>query len=198
MFITADETVRLAEWIIDDTYLVSIISAHKSTQDWVEGNKWDNNVSLSAKNLLSLCHTHHALLLIVVIAYTSLHIFNSLLLIAGALLEKRLLFLPWLIQDLTTTVLVGLICIFWAFFSFFVHVLVAVFFPVVAGLILGFWIYMWRNVRELFIELGADALLQQHQGTVYRKLPAGSGTRSLLVAWSGKKFLTNKSQSPLL
>ena len=40
----------------------------------------------------------------------------------------------------------GLVFVFWAFFSFFVHMLVAVLFPVVAGLVLGFWVYMWRSV----------------------------------------------------
>jgi hypothetical protein len=58
---------------------------------------------------------------------------------------------------------------------------VAVFFPVVAGFLLGLWVYMWRNVKELFHALGGeDSALQQHQGTVYRKLPAAAGTRSLL------------------
>ena len=41
----------------------------------------------------------------------------------------------------------GCVFVFWAFFSFFVHMLVAVLFPVVAGLVLGFWVYMWRWVQ---------------------------------------------------
>jgi hypothetical protein len=91
-----------------------------------------------------------------------------------------------------------------AFASFFVHILVAVFFPVVAGLILGLWIYAWRNVKEHFHALGdpyrsggggngaanGGLLLLQPPGesatagAVYRKLPpAGStGTRNLLAA----------------
>ncbi len=87
-------------------------------------------------------------------------------------------------QDLLTIVLFGLAFVFWAFFSFFVHVLVAVFFPVAAGLVLGFWIYLWRNVRDLFQQLGRVGMGAggtegdpSHGGTVYRKLPAGSGTR---------------------
>ena len=97
-----------------------------------------------------------------------------------------------------TILLVGLVFVFWAFFSFFVHVLVAVFFPVLAGLLLGFWIYMWRNVKAFFHALGDDgdlaggggggggggrraAAAGATGGTVYRKLPAGSGTRSLLM-----------------
>ncbi len=79
---------------------------------------------------------------------------------------------------------IGLVFICGAFFSFFVHMLVAVFFPVLAGLVLGFWIYMWRNVWEYFCYLGSDSGAQ-HQATLYRKLPAGSGgsgTRSLIVS----------------
>ncbi len=85
-------------------------------------------------------------------------------------------------QDMFTILLFGLAFVFWAFFSFFVHVLVAVFFPVVSGLLLGLWIYLWRNVKEFFHQLGMDPT--QHVGTVYRKLPAGSGGgggRSLML-----------------
>ena len=49
-----------------------------------------------------------------------------------------------------TIILMGLIFVAWAFLSFFVHILVAIFFPVVAGGLLGLWIYMWRNTRDLF------------------------------------------------
>ncbi len=36
--------------------------------------------------------------LIILITYCSLHVFNSILLILGSFLQKRLLLLPWLIQ----------------------------------------------------------------------------------------------------
>ena len=79
-----------------------------------------------------------------------------------------------------TIIILGLTFVFWAFFSFFVHVFIAINFPIIAGLLLGFWIYIWRNVKELFHLLAVDTS-SQHQGTVYRKLPAGSGgTRSLI------------------
>ena len=67
-------------------------------EDWVVQNHWDSDVTSKALGLLSLVSTHHALFLIVLIAYAALHIFNSLLLILGALLEKRLMLLPWMIQ----------------------------------------------------------------------------------------------------
>jgi hypothetical protein len=148
-------------------------------ENWIVSNHWDSEVTSSALKLISTVSAHHALFLIIVIAYCAMHTFNSLLLVLGAMCEKRLLLLPWMIQDMFTIVLVGLLFVFWAFFSFFVHVLVAVFFPVLAGLVLGFWIYLWKNVKELFHMLGIDN--SQHQGTVYRKLPAGAGTRSLII-----------------
>ena len=148
-------------------------------EKWIIDNHWDTDVTTSAIKVIGTINAHHALFLIVVIAYCALHTFNSLLLILGALMEKRLLLLPWMIQDMFTITLVALLFVFWAFFSFFIHVLVAVMFPVMSGLLLGFWIYMWRNVKEFFHYLGVDT--SQHQGTVYRKLPAGSGgTRSIL------------------
>ena len=38
--------------------------------------------------------------------------------------------------------------------SFFVDLLVAIVFPVLAGLLLGFWIYLWRKVHSIFIKQG--------------------------------------------
>jgi hypothetical protein len=49
-----------------------------------------------------------------------------------------------------TIVIMGIVFVAWAFLSFFVHILVAIFFPVVSGGLLGLWIYMWRNTRDLF------------------------------------------------
>ncbi len=156
-------------------------------EKWIVDNHWDTDVTATAIQLISAINSHHALFLVAVIASCALHTFNSLLLVLGALLEKRLLLLPWLIQDSLAIAFVALLFVFGAFFSFFVHVLVAVLFPVAAGLILGFWIYMWRNVKEFFHLLGADAA--QHTGTVYRKLPppnasgvgvSSVGSRSLL------------------
>ena len=36
----------------------------------------------------------------------------------------------------------------WTFLSFFVDLLVAVIFPVIAGLFLGLWIFLWRGVSH--------------------------------------------------
>jgi len=87
------------------------------------------------------------------------------LLLAGAACNVRLMFLPWMLQvipavklalnyglikDLLTILTFGALFSLAAFASFFVHVLVAVFFPVLAGLVLGIWIYMWRNVLSHF------------------------------------------------
>ena len=38
--------------------------------------------------------------------------------------------------------------------SFFVDLLVAIVFPVLAGLLLGLWIYLWRKVHSIFIKQG--------------------------------------------
>ena len=38
----------------------------------------------------------------------------------------------------------------WAFLSFFVHVLVAIVFPILAGSVLGLHIYLWRNVKDVY------------------------------------------------
>ena len=42
------------------------------------------------------------------------------------------------------------------FLSFFVHVLLAILFPVIAGAILGLYIYLWRNVKDVFEMCGDE------------------------------------------
>merc|ERR1712020_223628 len=68
--------------------------------------------------------------------------------------KQRLLFLPWLTLDMIYIILTTILFVSWAFLSFFVHILVAIFFPVVSGAFLGLWISAWRNVREHFIICG--------------------------------------------
>ena len=49
-------------------------------------------------------------------------------------------------------------------------------------LILVMLLSHFRNVAEHFGKLGSDSSSGgPHQATLYRKLPAGSGTRSLLI-----------------
>jgi hypothetical protein len=40
--------------------------------------------------------------------------------------------------------------------AFFVDLLVAIVFPVMAGLVLGFWIYLWRRVHTVFVQMGKN------------------------------------------
>jgi hypothetical protein len=56
-----------------------------------------------------------------------------------------------------TIVVMTLVFVAWAFLSFFVHILVAIFFPVVSGALLGIWIYMWRNTQDLFQVCGTGS-----------------------------------------
>ena len=100
--------------------------------------------------------------------------------------------LPWLCFDFLTISFVTLAFIAWAFLSFFVHVLLAILFPVIAGAILGLYIYLWRNVRDVFEIYGDEIkktsggkLIHIHSGygvhsdsKMYRKLPAAASSSS--------------------
>ena len=125
---------------------------------------------------------HRDLILYIFITVSGIHAFTGLLLVIGACLpptpKQRLVFLPWLTLDMFFIVLTTALFVSWAFLSFFVHILVAIFFPVVSGALLGLWIYSWRNVREHFIVCGQQtdqidlAKIRVHQQ--YRKLPPAS------------------------
>ena len=81
------------------------------------------------------------LILYVLITNSVIHALCGLNLIIGGLLsptyKQRLLFLPWLTLDMIYIVLTTIVFVSWAFLSFFVHILVAIFFPVVSGAFLG-------------------------------------------------------------
>ena len=51
----------------------------------------------------------------------------------------------------------------WAFLSFFVHVLVAIIFPILAGSVLGLHIYLWRNVKDVYYRYADQARAAKKQ-----------------------------------
>ena len=56
----------------------------------------------------------------------------------------------------------------WAFLSFFVHVLVAIIFPILAGAVLGLHIYLWRNVKDVYFLYAEEAkALKKHVQSVH-------------------------------
>ena len=97
---------------------------------------------------------HHELLLATIIISWVLHLLFSILLLLGAMLYNRALFLPWLVSDMIILILMVITFTCWTFMSFFVDLLVAIVFPVVVGLILGLWIFLWRGVQTTYRLLG--------------------------------------------
>ena len=82
------------------------------------------------------------------------HLISSLLLILGAMTENRSLLIPWLITDLVIVIIMAVIFISWTFLSFFVDILIVIIFPILAGTLLGLWIYSWRNVQDYYVISG--------------------------------------------
>ena len=77
--------------------------------------------------------------------------------------------------------------------SFFVGLLVAIIFPFVAGLLLGFWILLWRQVKFTFIVLGEtdrDLLALRKQQAEYKPVP-GQGADQ----YNGRRQLASISES---
>ena len=91
---------------------------------------------------------HHEPLLGVIIFSWLLHMFFSVLLLLGIMLQRRAFFFPWLCSDMVILILMVATFTFTCFLSFFVDLLVAIVFPVVGGLVLGLWIFLWRRVRS--------------------------------------------------
>lgn len=166
------------------SYVLFIIAAYSEIEDWIVATHWDTDVTHGALRFMNQVNTHRDLLLYIFITISGIHAFTGLLLVIGACLppspRQRLVFLPWLTLDMFFIVLTTALFVSWAFLSFFVHILVAIFFPVVSGALLGLWIYSWRNVREHFIVCGqhsdimADLAKTSRVSQQYRKLPPAS------------------------
>lgn len=129
-------------------------------EKWVLNNHWDTKISQYALAALGSINANRKIFLSAITAYSCLAIFNSVLMITGVCLRgmgmKRNLLLPWLICDFLTISFTFLVFITWAFLSFFVHVLVAILFPIFAGAILGLHIYLWRNVKDVYLSYGEE------------------------------------------
>ena len=110
-------------------------------QNWVLSTQWDSEVSQVVLSYMVKINQYKQLILYVLITNSVIHALCGLNLIIGGLLsptyKQRLLFLPWLTLDMIYIVLTTIVFVSWAFLSFFVHILVAIFFPVVSGAFLG-------------------------------------------------------------
>jgi len=163
-------------------------SGYDRMEKWVLSTRWDSDITSEALKIMNQFNINRDLLLYIIITISGIHALTGLLVIIGACLppspRQRLLFLPWLTLDMFFIILTTALFVSWAFLSFFVHILVAIFFPVVSGALLGLWIYAWRNVREHFIVCGqlddidlAKARANQ-SAAMYRKLPPATSQQS--------------------
>jgi len=54
--------------------------------------------------------------------------------------------IPWLVSHMVNIVLMITTFTFWTFIAFFIDLLMAIMFPLLAGLMLGLSIVMWKEV----------------------------------------------------
>merc|ERR1712106_395258 len=96
---------------------------------------------------------NNKVVLAIIILSTVLHFIFSSMLVFGTFLYRQNLIIPWIISHMLSIILmvIGFTC--WTFFSFFIDLLLAIVFPVVAGLVLGLWIIMWREVYHFFTSI---------------------------------------------
>jgi len=146
---------------------------YDAIESWIFNNHWDEQVSLWVNNQLILVNKWRVQILSAFICYSCAAIINSMLMVLGVCLQGRgclrFLLLPWLAYDLLTLSVLFLASITWAFLSFFVHVLVAIIFPIIAGGVLGLYIYLWRNVQDVYCSYAHQAAKQHYGSPVRRK-----------------------------
>jgi len=127
---------------------------HSALEGWLERHPWDRKVTRVVWGSVAWLDRHHESLLGSILLSWLVHLTFSFLLIAGAVRHRRDLFLPWLCSDMVILVLMVATFTFTCFLSFFVDLLVAIVFPVVAGLVLGVWSLLWHRVRAAYLAMG--------------------------------------------
>ena len=178
------------------------LPGYVEVEDWIITNKWDYVVANKAVILLQNIHEHRIKFLIGIAGYSGVAIICGILLIVSVSIKckgessnktRRQFMLPWLCFDFLTISIITLTFVTWAFLSFFVHILLAILFPVIAGAILGLYIYLWRNVRDVYEMYGDEQMKTASSGKLihvntssggihyssskmYRKLPAAASS----------------------
>ena len=117
---------------------------------WLGRNHWDAEVVWAVLAGLDWLDKHSELVLIPLVAAASTHLLAALLLVLGAMLRRRGLLVPWLITDSIVILAFVLVFVGWSFLSFFVDLLIAMVFPMVASLVIGLWVVLWRNTLHMY------------------------------------------------
>ena len=68
--------------------------------------------------------------------------------ILGSMLQKSYFVFPWLVSHMISIVILCIIFVGWTFIAFFISLLLAVAFPILAGMFLGLIISMWVLVHD--------------------------------------------------
>lgn len=159
--------------LLPSLYMLVRKEAWKVVRDachtWLEQNHWDIKVTQVVWRGVKWVDMNHRLILASVIGSTVVHLFFCLMLVLGGILYNRNLFLPWLVSNMTIIIIMVVTFICWTFMSFFVDLLMAIVFPVLGGLVLGFNIHLWKRVRSVFVQLGRREVRTSPAG--YKQVP---------------------------
>ena len=103
-------------------------------------------MTVAALKCLDWLDRNHKEVLAIILISTVIHFIISCLLVLGTLTHRRTFITPWLVSHMINIITMVIIFTCWTFMSFFIDLLMAIMFPMVAGLLLGLWIVMWREV----------------------------------------------------
>ena len=88
----------------------------------------------------------HIEVLAILMMITMQYFLSSVSLILGSIFCSRRLLIPWLVSHMVNIILMTTIFTCWTFIAFFIDLLMAIMFPLIAGLMLGLSIVMWKEV----------------------------------------------------
>ena len=128
--------------------------------------KWILQVTQAVWSVLNWMDRNHLFVVSFFITSAGIHFILTIIMMIGIVTDRRILIIPWMISQLLMIILMTIVFITCIFFSFFIHLLVAVVFPIGAGIVLGLTMSCWKKVyctnfsikwKTLFQEIRASA-----------------------------------------
>lgn len=123
------------------------------TEVWLQANQWDIKMTQAVAKLINWVDWNHREVLAILMIITVFHFIVSVMLILSSVFYKKILIIPWLVSHMVNMIIMIITFTCWTFIAFFIDLLMAIIFPLLAGLVIGLWIVMWREVLHFSLVL---------------------------------------------
>lgn len=139
--------------------IINIETSQKNFAEWLKINDWSiREQSSLIESSISWLASNFSLILIFVFLVSIMYLFSCIVLTFAVITSRRRMFLFWLICHMVNLI-IKIICFSCLTFMFFlIDLLIAVIFPLIAGMFLGLSFIIWRTVCHYYNNLAFSCL----------------------------------------